>query len=82
MTSSMVVKGDDQTYTSMSKTVGLPTAIAAKMILEGKIFEPGIHRPIHKSIYEPILTELEDYGISFSEKEMIPEFYWKEPKER
>jgi len=82
MTSSMVVKGDDQTYTSMSKTVGLPTAIAAKMILEGKIFEPGIHRPIHKSIYEPILTELEDYGISFSEKEMIPEFYRKEPNER
>ena len=80
MTSSMVVKGDDQTYTSMSKTVGLPTAIAAKMILEGKIYDPGIHRPIHKSIYEPILAELEDYGISFTEKEMSPEFYWKEPK--
>ena len=67
-------------YTSMSKTVGLPTAIATKMILEGVIKEPGIHRPTKKEIYNPILTELKDYGIEFSEKEMQPEFYWKEPK--
>lgn len=75
MTSSMVVKGEDRTYTSMAKTVGLPVAIATKMILNGNIDEPGIHRPISKNIYEPILEELESYGISFTEKEMKPEFY-------
>ncbi len=80
MTSSMVVKGDNQTYTSMSKTVGLPTGIVVKMMLEGAISKPGIHRPIEKYIYEPVLKELEQYGIIFSEKEMTPEFYWKEPK--
>jgi len=66
--SSMVVKGDDQTHTAMAKTVGLPVGITAKMILNGTIVEPGVHIPIKKSIYDPILTELEDYGIRFTEK--------------
>jgi len=75
LTSSMVVKGEDRTYTSMAKTVGLPVAIATKMILNGTINEPGIQRPISKKIYEPILEELKSFGISFVEKEMTPEFY-------
>ena len=35
--SSMVVLGEDQTYTAMAKTVGLPVAIATLAILNGKI---------------------------------------------
>ncbi|MGB0368523.1 MAG: saccharopine dehydrogenase family protein, partial [Flavobacteriales bacterium] len=35
--SSMVVKGDDEHNTSMAKTVGLPLAIATRMILENRI---------------------------------------------
>jgi saccharopine dehydrogenase-like NADP-dependent oxidoreductase len=66
--SSMVVKGDDQIHTAMAKTVGLPVGITAKMILNGTIKEPGVHIPIKKSIYKPILNELEDYGICFREK--------------
>lgn len=73
--SSMVVKGDDQTYTAMAKTVGLPVAIATKMILNGVISTPGVHIPISKEIYEPILNELENYGIHFQEKEVTPTFY-------
>lgn len=73
--SSMVVKGDDQTYTAMAKTVGLPVAIATKMILNGIISTPGVHIPISKEIYEPILIELENYGIHFQEKEVTPMFY-------
>lgn len=73
--SSMVVKGDDQTYTAMAKTVGLPVAIATKMILNGVISTPGVHIPISKEIYEPILNELENYGIHFQEKEVAPTFY-------
>lgn len=67
VTSSMVNIGEDQTYTSMSNTVGLPVAIAAKMILNGQIRKHGVMLPIEKEVYEPILMELEDYGITFSE---------------
>lgn len=73
--SSMVVKGDDQKYTAMAKTVGLPVAIATKMILNGTISTPGVHVPITKEIYNPILDELENYGINFIEKEVEPTFY-------
>jgi len=73
--SSMVVKGDDQKYTAMAKTVGLPVAIATKMILNGTISTPGVHVPITKEIYNPILDELENYGINFTEKEVEPTFY-------
>lgn len=73
--SSMVVKGDDQKYTAMAKTVGLPVAIATKMILNGTISTPGVHIPISKEIYTPILNELENYGINFIEKEVTPSFY-------
>ena len=68
--STMVVKGDDRTYTAMSKTVGLPVAIATLAILNEKITTPGVQIPINKEVYEPILNELEDFGIKFSEKEV------------
>ncbi|MDY0780302.1 saccharopine dehydrogenase family protein [Tenacibaculum sp. IB213877] len=68
--SSMVIKGDDQTYTAMAKTVGLPVAMATLRILNGDITTPGVQLPITKEVYEPILKELEDYGITFVEKEV------------
>ncbi|AVI50878.1 saccharopine dehydrogenase [Pukyongia salina] len=66
--SNMVVKGEDQTYTAMAKTVGLPVAIAALKILNKEITTPGVLRPIAREIYEPILKELESFGINFKEK--------------
>ncbi len=63
----MVIKGEDQTYTAMAKTVGLPVAIAALKILNGEITTPGVLRPIAKEIYEPILKELEEHGVTFNE---------------
>ena len=68
--SSMVIKGDDQTYTAMAKTVGLPVAMAALKILNGEIKTPGVQLPITKEVYEPILKELEEYGITFVEKKV------------
>lgn len=68
--SHMVTLGEDQTHTAMSKTVGLPIAVCAKMILSGKIKLTGVHLPIIKEIYEPILTELESYGIKFTERKL------------
>jgi len=66
--SSMVTLGEDRTYTAMAKTVGLPVAIATKMILNGTIKTPGVHLPISREVYEPVLKELENYDISFIEK--------------
>jgi saccharopine dehydrogenase-like NADP-dependent oxidoreductase len=66
--SSLVVIGENQTYTAMAKTVGLPVGIAALKILKGEIKTPGVQIPTNKEVYEPILKELENYGIIFSEK--------------
>ena len=66
--SSMVTVGEDQTYTAMSKTVGLPVAIAALKILNKTITTPGVLRPIDKEVYKPILKELETYGVQFNEE--------------
>lgn len=68
--SSMVCIGDNQTYTAMAKTVGLPVAIACLKILNKEITTPGIQLPITKEVYEPILTELKNYGILFKEKKV------------
>ena len=65
--SSMVVIGEDQTYTAMAKTVGLPVGIATLKILNGEIKTPGVQLPITKEVYEPILKELEENGIKFKE---------------
>lgn len=65
---SLIVIGDDQVYTSMAKTVGLPVGIATKLILNGTINIPGVHIPVKKEIYTPVLKELEKYGIVFKEK--------------
>ncbi len=68
--SSMVAIGENQTYTAMAKTVGLPVAIAALKIINGEITTPGVQRPITKEVYKPILKELEAYDIVFKEKEV------------
>ena len=54
-------------YTSIARTVALPAAIAVKLILEGRISDTGVHIPIKKTIYEPVLAELKNLGISMSE---------------
>tara|TARA_B110000238_G_scaffold66993_1_gene73509 strand:+ start:940 stop:2304 length:1365 start_codon:yes stop_codon:yes gene_type:complete len=66
----MVCTGDDQTFTAMAKTVGLPVGIATLAILNNKIKRYGVQIPINKDIYEPILSELESFGVIFKEKEV------------
>ncbi|WP_445956212.1 saccharopine dehydrogenase family protein [Yeosuana sp.] len=68
--STMVTLGQDQTYTAMAKTVGLPVAITTLAILNGKIKTPGVQIPITKEVYEPILKELANFNIVFKEKEV------------
>lgn len=66
----MVCIGDDEIYTAMSKTVGLPVAIATLKILKGEITNPGVQLPITKEVYEPILKEMETYSIVFNETQV------------
>jgi hypothetical protein len=68
--STMVCIGDDQTFTAMAKTVGLPVAIATLKILNKEITTPGVQLPITKEVYTPILKELESYGVIFNEMEV------------
>ena len=65
--SNMVVIGENRTHTAMAKTVGLPVALAALLILNKKIITPGVQIPIGSEVYTPILKQLIDYGIIFHE---------------
>lgn len=56
---------------SMSRTVGLPAAIAARLVLEGKIRMTGVQVPVHPEIYDPILEELGTLGVRFEEKRRV-----------
>lgn len=67
ISSSLVVKGENGLRTAMAKTVGLPIGIAAKLILKEKIKLKGLHIPVLKEIYEPVLEELELQHIRFEE---------------
>lgn len=69
ITSSLVVMGDDPIHTAMAKTVGIPLAIASKLILQNKITARGVVIPTTKEIYDPVLKELESFGVKFEEKE-------------
>lgn len=68
--STMVCIGQDTLHTAMSLTVGLPLAIVARRILEGLYRKKGVQLPIQPEIYEPVLEELQEYGIRFVEEEI------------
>jgi saccharopine dehydrogenase-like NADP-dependent oxidoreductase len=68
LNSSLMVIGDDENFTAMAKTVGLPLGIVARLLMQGKITLSGVHIPVMKEIYEPVLKELSSMGIRFSEK--------------
>ena len=72
ITSEMVNIGEDQTFTSMSNTVGIPMGICIKMMLNNQISLKGVHVPIAKEVYNPILDELESYDIKFKERDINP----------
>ena len=66
----MVVEGESQLHTAMSKTVGLPLGVTAKLILQNKLNVTGVQVPTIKEIYEPVLSELESMGFQFIERQM------------
>ncbi len=67
--SSLIVIGKDQRETAMAITVGTPLAIAARLVLNGTIRATGVQVPTQAEFYNPILKELEEYGVEFVEEE-------------
>jgi len=67
--SSLVETGQDATNTAMSRLVGLPLAIFAKLMLTSEFKMEGIHIPVLPEIYEPVLAELATLGVKFNELE-------------
>jgi hypothetical protein len=49
------------------------------LILNGKI-TPGVQLPIRKEVYQPILKELEEYGVVFKEQSMTYYGYARQHK--
>jgi len=68
LTSSLVDYGVRYGDSSMSRTVSLPAALAARFILEGKFPQRGVVRPVHSEIYNPVLDELENLNIVCAEE--------------
>jgi saccharopine dehydrogenase (NADP+, L-glutamate forming) len=67
---SLVAIGQDSTYTAMAKTVGLPLAISAKLLMNGKVTSRGVTIPTRPEWYEPVLSELKSFGIELREEEL------------
>jgi saccharopine dehydrogenase (NADP+, L-glutamate forming) len=64
--SNLVMHGNDAEDTAMSRLVGLPLGIFVRLMSEGKIQATGVHIPTMREVYEPVLEEMKQYGLSFS----------------
>lgn len=68
-TSTLVMKGENSESTAMSRLVGLPLGIFVKLLMLGKISTTGVNIPTMPEVYEPVMRELEDFGVKFVEQE-------------
>lgn len=67
ITSTLLAYGIPGGDSAMARTVGLPAAIAARLLLEGTLQRRGVLIPILPEVFEPLLAELERHGIVFEE---------------
>ena len=64
--SNLVMKGENAEDTAMARLVGLPLGIFVRLMTEGKIQATGVHIPTMREVYEPVLQEMEQYGLQFT----------------
>lgn len=65
----MVEYGDPNGYTAMAKTVGVPCAVAVRLVLNGTISDRGVLAPMNAKINDPLIQELkEKYNIECKEE--------------
>ena len=65
-TSNLVMKGENAQDTAMARLVGLPLGIFVRLMTQGKIRATGVHIPTMQEVYEPVLKEMEEYGLEFT----------------
>jgi saccharopine dehydrogenase-like NADP-dependent oxidoreductase len=70
--STLVAFGEPLGDSAMARTVSLPAAVAARLILDGRIALIGVRIPVDPGIYEPVLDALEPMGIAFRETRTAP----------
>jgi len=68
ITSTMIHFGERAGFTSMAKSVGLPAALVAKLLLTEQLPLTGCQLPTHPAIYRPVMKALAEEGFEFSEK--------------
>jgi hypothetical protein len=68
ITSRLIDYGIENGDSSMSRTVSLPAAIGAHMILKGEITDTGVLVPVTPGVYNPVLDELEAMNIACVER--------------
>lgn len=66
--STMIHYGERAGFSSMAKSVGLPAAIVAKLLLQDKLPLSGCHIPTNPAIYEPVMSELQENGFVFNDR--------------
>lgn len=71
-TSTLVAYGEPRGDSAMARTVALPAAVAARLILDGRIASTGVRIPVEPAIYEPVLDALAPLGIVFRETQTAP----------
>lgn len=59
--------GDSNGLSAMAQTVGYPTAIATKMVLDKEIQTTGMVMPLSKEIYRPMLQRLKSENMTWTE---------------
>jgi len=69
----LICKGENKDNSAKAKSIGLPLAIATKLILNGQLKKKGVILPVTPDIYKPIMKELSEHGIQFkAEEKQIP----------
>ncbi len=68
----MVVDGTPNGDSAMSRAVALPAAMAARMLIEGRLVATGVQMPpTLPELYPPLLTELAEHGFAFDFKTKV-----------
>ena len=66
--SDLVMKGENSVDTAMARLVGLPLGIFVRLMTEGSIQTTGVHIPTMREVYEPVLEEMQQYGMEFTHR--------------
>ena len=67
----LVMRGAGSHDTAMARLVGLPMGIFVKLVMQGRIKQTGVNIPVTGQVYNPVLKELEEYGVVFTERDVV-----------